>query len=81
MTTDHGRGRSPRDWVEHGEKTAGSEDIWVAVIGPDAPRIGEATETPTVRQSDVAATILRLLGLDPKDWNPAAGPPIPTAFR
>ncbi len=81
MTTDHGRGRSPRDWVEHGEKTAGSEDIWVAVIGPDAPRIGEATVTPTVRQSDVAATILRLLGLDPKDWNPAAGPPIPTAFR
>jgi hypothetical protein len=81
MTTDHGRGRTPRDWVEHGEKTAGSEEIWIAVIGPDAPRSGEATETATVHQSDVAATILRLLGLDPKDWNAAAGPPIRAAFR
>jgi hypothetical protein len=81
MTTDHGRGRTARDWVHHGEKTAGSEDIWIAVIGPDAPHRGEASETPTVHQSDVAATILRLLGLDAKDWNPAAGPPIAAAFR
>lgn len=81
MTTDHGRGRTPRDWVDHGEKTAGSEEIWVAVIGPDAPHIGEATDTATVHQADVAATILRLLGLDPKDWNPGAGPPIRAAFR
>jgi hypothetical protein len=28
-----------------------------------------------------AATILMLLGLDPKDWNPAAGPPLRGAFR
>jgi arylsulfatase A-like enzyme len=81
MTTDHGRGRTPRDWVEHGTKTTGSEEIWIAVIGPDAPRIGEATETATVHQSDVAATILKLLGLDSKDWNTAAGPPIRAAFR
>jgi len=81
MTTDHGRGRTAKDWVEHGEKTRGSEEIWIAVIGPDAPRIGEATGTATVHQSDVAATILKLLGLDPKEWNPAAGPPIRAAFR
>jgi Metalloenzyme superfamily len=81
MTTDHGRGRTARDWVDHGEKTAGSEEIWCAVIGPDAPRQGEARATPSVRQSDVAATILRLLGLEARDWNPAAGPPIRAAFR
>ncbi|HYV85236.1 MAG TPA: hypothetical protein VFB49_04960 [Patescibacteria group bacterium] len=81
ITTDHGRGRTARDWVDHGEKTAGSEEIWCAVIGPDAPRQGEAMATATVHQSDVAATILVLLGLDPRDWNPAAGPAIRAAFR
>jgi hypothetical protein len=30
-----------------------------------------------VTQSDIAATIAAYLGLDPKDFNPEAGPPVP----
>ncbi|MCI0517957.1 MAG: alkaline phosphatase family protein [Woeseiaceae bacterium] len=76
ITTDHGRGRGPADWMEHDESIPGSEDIWIAVIGPDTPATGEAGPLPTVHQGDVAATIARLLQLDPEDFNPQAGPPI-----
>lgn len=76
ITTDHGRGRGPEDWVEHDESIPGSEDIWIAVIGPDTPATGEIGPAATVYQADVAATIARLLQLDPADFNPQAGPPI-----
>lgn len=76
LTTDHGRGRAPDDWMEHDESIPGSEDIWIAVIGPDTPATGEVGPSATVYQGDVAATIARLLQLDPADFNPQAGPPI-----
>jgi len=34
-----------------------------------------------VHQSDVAATILKLLGLDYRELDPEAGPPIEVAFK
>src|SRR5262249_39378960 len=37
LTTDHGRGVTAKDWVDHDEGIEGSEDIWIAVIGPDTP--------------------------------------------
>jgi len=80
ITTDHGRGVRPKDWVEHDAGIKGSEDIWVAVIGPDTPDRGEVAPAATVYQADVAATILRLLGLDPRAFDAAAGPPIAAAF-
>jgi len=80
VTTDHGRGVTPSDWVEHDEGIEGSEDIWIAVIGPDTPDRGELAPYPTVHQADVAATLLRFFGLDPAEFNPAAGPPIPAAL-
>jgi arylsulfatase A-like enzyme len=80
LTTDHGRGVRPADWVEHDEGVEGSEDIWIAVIGPDTPAQGDRAPYPTVHQADVAATLLRLLGLDPVKFNPEAGPAIPAAF-
>jgi hypothetical protein len=80
LTTDHGRGVRPSDWVEHDEGVPGSEDIWIAVVGPDTPDRGELAPYPTVHQADVAATLLRFFGLDPKKFNPGAGPPIPAAF-
>ncbi|HEU4402546.1 MAG TPA: alkaline phosphatase family protein [Candidatus Polarisedimenticolia bacterium] len=80
ITTDHGRGVRPSDWVEHDEGIEGSEDIWVAVIGPDTPDRGEVAPSPTVHQADVAATLLQFLGLDARKFNPNAGPPIPDTF-
>jgi Type I phosphodiesterase / nucleotide pyrophosphatase len=80
ITTDHGRGRTPKDWTEHDAGIEGSQDIWIAIIGPDTPQVGELAPADTVHQSDIAATMLQLLGFDYRDYNPAAGPPIAAAF-
>lgn len=81
ITTDHGRGSRPADWIEHGAGIEGSQDIWIAVIGPDTPDRGELTQHAPVSQSDVAATIARCFGLDFRKFNPNAGPPLPMAFE
>jgi hypothetical protein len=80
ITTDHGRGIRPSDWVSHGEGVKGAEDTWIAVIGPDTPDRGEVKDHPTVYQADVAATLLQFFDLDYRDFNPQAGPPIPGSF-
>lgn len=81
VTTDHGRGITPEDWVEHEEGIEGAEDIWIAVIGPDTPDRGEVAPAPTVHQADIAATVLRFFGLDPAEFSPRCGPPIALAFE
>jgi hypothetical protein len=80
VTTDHGRGLTPKDWAEHDAGIAGCDDIWIAVIGPDTPDVGEAGDAATVSQSDIAATMIALLGHDHREFDPHAGPPIAAAF-
>jgi hypothetical protein len=75
VTTDHGRG-ALGDWHEHDRSVEGSQYIWIAVIGPDTPDRGEVAPYPPVTQSDIAATALKLLGLDYMQFNPDAGSPI-----
>jgi hypothetical protein len=41
ITTDHGRGLQGSDWSEHDRSVPGSEDIWMAIVGPDTPDVGE----------------------------------------
>jgi hypothetical protein len=77
ITTDHGRGRTPRDWTDHGEKVPGAGEIWLAIIGPDTPPAGEGRDTPQAYQADIAATLLQFFGLDSKEFNPGAGPAVP----
>jgi hypothetical protein len=77
VTTDHGRGSGPVDWKEHGVEQPGSEDIWIAVMGPDTPALGERRHTPPVTQAQVAATIAAFLGKDFRKERPAAAPPLP----
>lgn len=72
ITTDHGRGSGPADWKEHGVDEKGSENIWIAVIGPDTPPLGERTNTSPVTQSQIAATLAAFLGQDYKAAVPAA---------
>jgi hypothetical protein len=76
VTTDHGRGRTARDWVEHDEGIAGSEDAWIAALGPGVPARGDWASSPPAHLADVAATALRCLGLDPRAFDPEAGPPL-----
>jgi hypothetical protein len=69
ITTDHGRGGGLVDWKEHGVSEKGSENIWIAVMGPDTPALGERTNVNMVTQAQIAATIAQLLG---KDFRPSA---------
>jgi len=77
MTADHGRGGGAKDWREHGKKVKGSEDIWLAVMGPDTPARGERANTADITQSQIAATIAALLGQDYRRDVPGAAPAIP----
>lgn len=79
LVPDHGRGVTPEDWVEHEEGIPGAENIWVAVIGPDTPDLGEAGPAAPVQLRDIAATLLRFFDLDPTEFNPESGPPIDLA--
>jgi len=76
ITTDHGRGSGPVDWKEHGVEQPGSENIWLAVMGPDTQPLGERTDTAPVIQAQIAATIAALLGKDYRQANTVAAAPI-----
>jgi hypothetical protein len=77
ITTDHGRGSGLEQWKDHDKDVDGAENIWVAVIGPDTPPLGEMANVPRVTQSEIAATIAALLGQDYRAAVPAAAPPLP----
>lgn len=63
VTTDHGRG-SGADFPKHGADVSGAESIWIAVLGPDTPTLGEHVAPGRVVQAQIAATVAALLGLD-----------------
>lgn len=71
ITTDHGRGDGPVNWKRHGEDVVGAEAIWLAMIGPDTPALGERENQPFT-QAQIASTLARLLGEDWRGTNPAA---------
>jgi Type I phosphodiesterase / nucleotide pyrophosphatase len=76
ITTDHGRGSGLEEWKEHGVEQQGSENIWIAVLGPDTPALGEREHGAEVHQAQIAATVAALLGKDYRKAVPAAAPPI-----
>ena len=76
ITTDHGRGSGPTEWKEHGVEQKGSENIWIAVIGPDTAPLGERSHVAEVHQAQIAATVAAFLGKDYHQAVPAAAPPI-----
>ncbi len=75
ITTDHGRGYVElEDWKSHGNMWEFSDDktdqaIWMAVIGPDTPALGEMKNTPDVKQNQIAKTLMKILGFDYKSSN------------
>jgi Type I phosphodiesterase / nucleotide pyrophosphatase len=65
ITTDHGRGKgAKRAWKNHGRLSAGSSQMWFAVIGPDTPALGEMKQPGQYFQKQIAKTIADFLGLD-----------------
>ena len=76
ITTDHGRGSGLTEWKEHGVEEKGSENIWLAVIGPDTKPLCERSHTAEIHQAQIAATVAALLGKDYRHSAPAAAAPI-----
>ncbi len=76
VTVDHGRGSAPEKWKHHGNDIDGAENIWLAVLGPDTPPLGERSHCSPVTQSQVAATLAALLGEDYHAAVPQSGAPI-----
>ncbi|MEZ4828629.1 MAG: alkaline phosphatase family protein [Bacteroidia bacterium] len=68
ITTDHGRGTIPvENWKHHGVRIPDADQIWIGVIGPDSPALGEVKKTGQLYQNQVAKTVATLLGLDYKN--------------
>ena len=76
VTTDHGRGSGLVEWRHHGAEHEGSEDIWIAALGPDTAALGERCDVAPVTQSQIAATVAALLGRDFTAAARAAAAPI-----
>lgn len=76
FSPDHGRGKSPHKWKDHGQKIPDSKYIWMAFLGPDTQPLGERSNIPPVTQSQIAATLAAFLGEDYAAAVPKAGKPI-----
>ena len=60
ITTDHGRGTEPiNTWRSHGTDIKGADEIWIAVLGPDTPALGEVNGCKQLYQNQVAKTAAR----------------------
>jgi hypothetical protein len=58
----------------------GSGEWWFAVLGPDAPPLGERKNCAPVKQAQTAATIARLLGENYRAAVPEAAAEIEEVF-
>ena len=76
LATDHGRGAGREGWKSHGVIYPGSDRIWIAAWGTGVPARG-IRENINVTQSQVAATVARLLALDFQDSGNGIAPPLP----
>jgi hypothetical protein len=77
VTTDHGRGQTPATWHAHNAETPGSDQVWVAALGPAVAPAGERAGGPPVTLAQVAATVAALAGEDYRAVVTAAAPPLP----
>jgi hypothetical protein len=76
FSPDHGRGKAPHKWRDHGQKIPDSKYIWLAFLGPDIPALGERSNVAPVTQNQIAATLAAFLGEDYAAAVPKAGKPI-----
>src|SRR5690606_32925386 len=63
ITTDHGRGTAENgNWKHHGSDIPGSNQLWMAAIGPSVAPAGENKNQSLAHQGQIAATIAAILG-------------------
>ncbi|QHJ13260.1 hypothetical protein FX988_03521 [Paraglaciecola mesophila] len=96
ITVDHGRGNSIETWQHHASPKAtqgylsdlaehkhgikGSNQVWMAAMGPDIQPSGEVSNSETYRLNQIAATALILLGQNPSEYAKMNGKPIGEAL-
>ena len=96
ITTDHGRGNNENDWQHHASEDAvkeymknlndfpqgiiGSENIWFAAMGPGIEAKGQVITQGDIKQNQIAATALTLLGKSPQAFNSKIGKKIEEVF-
>lgn len=81
ITTDHGRGNKQKDkWTSHGSSVDDADQVWLAVIGPDTPALGEVKTEMQSYQKQIAQTIAKLMGYTFTAEHPVATE-IKTVFR
>jgi hypothetical protein len=73
IATDHGRGRTPADWRDHGAKITGADEVWLAFVSPAMSQRGEWRQHAPLTNSQVAATVAAWLGVDWPAIRPSAG--------
>ncbi len=73
LATDHGRGSE--QWRHHGA-LPGSDQNWMAYMGPDTAPLGERKNAEEVTSSRIAATLAAFLGENYNAAQPKAGRPI-----
>ncbi len=76
LTVDHGRGRTPTDWTDHGKDVVGAHESWLGCFGPTVTVRGEQKAGDTLYQKQVASTIAALLGRNFAAAVPGAAAPI-----
>lgn len=80
LTTDHGRGHHDVEaWRHHGIKVPDADQIWIGVLGPDTPALGEVKTDSQLYQNQIAQTIAQLLNMK-FDGGGKSGKAIPTVF-
>jgi Metalloenzyme superfamily len=76
VTTDHGRGATSQDWMNHGAKLPAADSTWIAALGAGVAPLG-LREGLTVTSSQLAATIAAVVGEDYTTMSPGAARPLP----
>nr|WP_295932509.1 alkaline phosphatase family protein [uncultured Dyadobacter sp.] len=76
---DHGRGTGDK-WTSHGTSAPGSNETWMAVIGPDTPAMGEVKTSGQIYQDQFAQTVANLLGFR-FTANHAVGEPVKSVSK
>ena len=80
LTVDHGRGRTPVDWIDHGVKVDGAHETWLGCFGPTVAARGELKDGVTLYQRQVASTVAGLLGRNFATAVPGAAAAIPACL-
>jgi hypothetical protein len=76
---DHGRG-TDKFWTGHGTSAPGSNETFLAVIGPDTPAGGEMKAKVQIYQDQIAQTAAQMMGFKFTANHPV-GEPVKTAFK